>query len=304
VTHEIHVAAGRAERLDRLLADSIADLSRRRAQQLLAAGLVRVDGRRARKGDVIRGETTIAVELPDSPAAAIIPEPDPPVSVLYEDAQSIVLDKPAGRPAHALRSNERGTIANFLAARFPECVGAGRTPLEAGLAHRLDTATSGALLAARSREAWLALRGQFRDGRIGKLYAAVVAGSILEAGEIRRPIEPHPRSHRKVRVLDAEEGSRRARPAVTRYAPRARGRDSTLLDVEISTGVMHQIRAHLAAIGHPVVGDDLYGSAARAERHLLHARRLAFDSPATGERVVVESPLPSDFIAALRRLGL
>jgi 23S rRNA pseudouridine1911/1915/1917 synthase len=296
------VAQGRTERLDRLLVESIDDLSRRRVQELFAAGLVRVDGRRARKGDVIRGERTITVEIPHAAPAAILPEPEPEVPVLYQDESSIVLDKPSGRPAHALRSGDRGTVANFIAARFPECIAAGQTPLEAGLVHRLDTATSGALLAARSRPAWLELRRQFHERRVGKLYAAVVHGSVREAGEIRRAIEPHPRNRRKVRVVAAGERSTRARAAVTRYTPRGGGRDFTLLDVEISTGVMHQIRAHLAALGHPVVGDRLYGSERSLERHLLHARRIAFDDPASGGRIVVDSPLPSDFTAALERL--
>jgi 23S rRNA pseudouridine1911/1915/1917 synthase len=305
VIHDIHVPKDRTERLDRLLADSIAGLSRRRAQQLLAAGLIRVDGRRARKGEMIVGERTIEVELPGAAPAEIPPESEAALTVLYEDTTCVAVDKPAGRPSHALRAGERGTVANFLAARFPECTRAGTTPLEGGLVHRLDTATSGVLLAARSREAWLDLRRQFRERRVVKLYAAVVHGSILEAGEIRRPIEPHPRSRRKVRVLETGEHSARARPAVTRYTPRTRGAGVTLLEVEISTGVMHQIRAHLAAIGHPVVGDRIYGSELRTgDRHLLHARRLSFDHPVTSARIVVESPLAADFVAAVRRLGL
>jgi len=303
--HKVQVPKDRTERLDRLLAESIAGLSRRRAQELLAAGLIRIDGRRARKGEMIGGERTLEVEVAVTPPVEIAAESEPGLTVLYEDASCVAVDKPAGRPSHALRDGERGTVANFLAGRFPECASAGATPLEAGLVHRLDTATSGVLLAARSREAWLDLRRQFREGTVGKLYAAVVHGSILEAGEIRRPIEPHPRNRRKVRVLQIGEHSARARPAVTRYTPRMRAAGVTLLDVEISTGVMHQIRAHLAAIGHPVVGDRIYGNDPRpSDRHLLHAQRLSYDQPATGERIVVESPLAEDFSAALQRLGL
>src|ERR1051325_10409308 len=186
--HRIHLAAGRAERVDRLLADCLAGCSRRRLQAMIAEGLVRIDGRRARKGDVLQGERWIDVELLASGALELPPEAEPAVDVLFEDSACIVLDKPPGRPGHALRSGERGTVANFIAARFPECVGAGDRPLEAGLAHRLDTDTSGVLLAARSRAAWQALRRQFRERRVDKRYLAIVHGVLGDAGEIRRPI--------------------------------------------------------------------------------------------------------------------
>ena len=303
--HRIHLAAGRAERVDRLLADSLAGCSRRRLQAMIAEGLVRIDGRRARKGDVLQGERWIDVELLASGALELPPEAEPAVDVLFEDSACIVLDKPPGRPGHALRSGERGTVANFIAARFPECVTAGETPLEAGLVHRLDTDTSGALLAARSREAWGNLRRQFRSRTVGKTYVAVVRGALRAGGEIVRAIEPDPRSRRKVRVLAANAGSGRARPAITRYRPLSWTAAATLLEVEISTGVMHQIRAHLASIGHPVLGDTRYGGESVEEgRHLLHARRIAFDHPQRGERITVESPLPRDFAGALSRAGL
>jgi len=303
--HRIHLAPGRVERVDRLLAASLPEFTRRRLQGLIAAGLVRIDGRHARKGDVLRGERWIEVELLASVQVELPPEPEPAVDVLFEDAACIVLDKPPGRPGHALRSGERGTVANFIVARYPECVAAGDTPLEAGLVHRLDTDTSGALLAARNRPAWQVLRRQFRSRTVGKTYVAVVRGALRRGGEISRWIEPDPRNHRKVRVAPGDDASRRARPAITRYSPLSWTRAATLLEIEISTGVMHQIRAHLASIAHPVLGDTRYGGDSdEAGRHLLHARRIEFDHPENGERIEVESPLPQDFAAALRRLGL
>jgi len=181
--HRILIPADRSERVDRLLAESLPGVSRRRVQQLLEAGLVRVDGRRARKGQLLHGERWIDVELLGDAGPSLPAEPEPAVVVLFEDPACLVLDKPAGRPGHALRSGERGTVANFIAARFPECVAAGDSPLEAGLVHRLDTETSGALLAARSREAWLALRRQFRDRTVAKRYVAVVAGVVRSPGD-------------------------------------------------------------------------------------------------------------------------
>jgi 23S rRNA pseudouridine1911/1915/1917 synthase len=305
IRHRIHVAQGRAERVDRLLAASIAGVSRRRIQQLLAERLVRIDGRAARKGEMICGERILEVEVFAPLAAVIVAEAEPAVAVLVQDPSWVALDKPARRPSHALRASDRGTIANFLAARFPECISAGDSPLEAGLVHRLDTGTSGVLVAARSREAWLALRRQFRDGTIEKRYLAVVSGTLAEAGVIDRPITPHPRSGRKVLVLGEGDRNPGARTAITRYRPLAARGAATLLEVEIPTGRMHQIRAHFAAVGHPVIGDVLYGAQAiTEERHLLHAARLGFDDPRDGRRVTVESVPPAEFTRALRRLGL
>jgi 23S rRNA pseudouridine1911/1915/1917 synthase len=303
--HRIHVAQGRAERVDRLLAAAIGGVSRRRIQQLLSERLVRIDGRAARKGEMIHGERILEVEVLAPFAPAIVAEPEPSVPLLAEDPSWVALDKPARRPSHALRAGDRGTIANFIAARFPECVSASDSPLEAGLVHRLDADTSGVILAARSRETWLGLRRQFRDETIEKRYLAVVSGALSEPGAIDRPIAPHPRSRRKVLVLGERDRNPRARAAVTRYRPLDVRREATLLEVEIATGRMHQIRAHLAAIAHPVVGDVLYGGKAIAEgRHLLHAARLGFDDPRDRRRVIVESFPTADFVRALRRLGL
>ena len=236
--HRITITEGRVERVDRLLAASIAGVSRRRIQQLLAERLVRIDGRTARKGDLLRGERVVEVELLAPLTAALVAEPDPAVPVLAEDPSFVALDKPAGRPSQALRSTDRDTIANFLAARFPECVAAGGSSLEAGLVHRLDTATSGVILAARSEEDWRELRRQFREGTIEKRYLAVVGGAIADPGEICRPIAPHPHSRRKVLVLGDGERSSGAKTALTRYRPLAAGPEVTLLEAEIPTGRM------------------------------------------------------------------
>jgi len=299
----IRVPAGAAERIDRLLARALSGFSRRRLQQFLDEGLVRVDGRRMRKGEVVSGGREIEVEVLAGTVPELPLEPEPALPLLFEDASCVAIDKPAGRPGHALRSGERGTVANFLAARFPECVAAGGRPLEAGLVHRLDTWTSGVLLAARSREAWRALCRQFAAQTVEKRYLALVHGVVVRDGQSTRALGSDPRNRRRVRVL--EEASSEGRPAVTRFHPIVRGVDTTLLEVEIPTGSRHQIRAHLAAIGHPVVGDVLYGGGPIAgERHLLHAARLVFDHPASGERITIESPLPPDFEAAMRRRGL
>lgn len=301
----VRVPEGAAMRADRLLARHLSGFSRRRIQSLLRQGLIRIDGKKLRKGETFAAGSELEIEVRASATAQLAPEAEPAPALLYEDRWLVAVDKPAGRPGHALGPEDRGTIANFLAARYPEMREAGSTPLEHGLVHRLDTDTSGVLLAARTREAWLELRRQFREREVEKRYLALVAGSIANADEIARPIEPDPRNRRKVRVSD--ETGPHTRSAITHYRPIARYEGYTLLEVEITTGMMHQIRAHLAAIGHPVAGDSLYGRASpsslAAPRHLLHAAILVVTHPDRGDRLRIESPLPQDFADALTRLA-
>ena len=229
-------------------------------------------------------------------------QPDLAVSLLYADEVMIAVDKPAGMPTVALHADDRDTVANYLYGRYAELRGVGGPAFEAGLVHRLDTATSGVLVAARSEAAWQSLRAQFRARRVGKLYLAVVAGVVARRGVVDAPIAQ--RRHRMSVSARSDRARVQGRPALTRYRPLRRGRAATLLGVQIPTGVRHQIRAHLAAIGHPVLGDQLYGEAAAgmAPRLLLHAARLSVAHPTSGVRVIVRSRLPVDFQTALRRL--
>jgi 23S rRNA pseudouridine1911/1915/1917 synthase len=269
--------------------------SRRVAQRAIAAGLVRVNGRRARKGDVLQSGDLVAIAETQRTAGELRPNPHLAVHVLYEDEAVIVIDKPAGIPSHALRSDETDTAANFLLARDPGLAIAGRSPLEAGLAHRLDTGTSGILLAARSAAAYAALRQQFTARQVEKTYLALVEGNVQAGGEVLSPLAPAPHNRRKMRIVARMVSG--ARPAQTSYRPLEELGGSTLLEVHIRTGVRHQIRVHLAALGHAVVGDALYGHARSGApaRHLLHAAGLAFVHPTHGRRIEIRSPLPGDF---------
>jgi 23S rRNA pseudouridine1911/1915/1917 synthase len=292
------VPPGRALRIDRLIADSVPGLSRHRAQSMIAEGRIRVDGRRCRKGDAISGGIDVEVAIEDL-AAALVPEPDPRVPVLYEDEWLVALDKPAGRPGHALRPEDTGTVANFLAAVYPETASVGSNPLEHGLAHRLDTDTSGVLLAARTSAAWRHLRAQFRERSVGKRYLAIVDGKVTGPGESREPIDDR-RGSPQVRVVS---GSGRGRKAITCWRPLVVGAEHTLLEVEIETGVRHQIRAHLAAAGHPVVGDRAYGHGGEsAARQMLHAASIEITHPQSGDRARIASAPPPDFLECLTRL--
>lgn len=304
MNEEREVPAGTApERLDKAVA-RLYGISRGRAMDWIAEGRVRVDGRRAPKGSQVAGGARIAVELPPPDAPA--PQPELPIRIVHADPHLIVADKPAGMPSHPLKPGEKGTAANALVARFPELAGVGPQVREGGLVHRLDTDTSGLLLAARTEAAYTILRTQFTTRAVEKGYLALVAGELHAAGEIELPLAHDPSDSRRMRAASdpawAEEHG--ARPALTRFTPLERRGGFTLLEVEIPTGVMHQIRAHLAFIGHPLAADALYGGPELAglRRHFLHAHRLAFAHP-DGSRAKFESGLPEELAAALLHLA-
>lgn len=308
----IEIPAGQPpERIDKVLVDALG-LSRARAKKLFEDGFVKVNGKRVRKGVMAGGGDVVEVHLSDEasqPASEVAPEPQPELSVkvAYEDAAVVVLDKPAGMPSHPLKAGERGTAANFLAARFPECLAANpEAPREAGLVHRLDIETSGLLAAARTPEAHQALRAAFTARAVDKRYLAAVRGPLADEGEIELPIAHAPGDARKMRATGSETEADRlkARPARTTFKVLERKGESALLEVRIDTGVMHQIRVHLSAIGAPILGDALYGGAEvpGLPRQFLHAALLGFQSPATGQPVQVESPLPEALQEVWERL--
>ena len=285
-----------AVRLDRLISEQWGPLTRRRTRAIIAAGAVRVNGHVARKGLALRAGDVVEVD-----AAALsdqVPrgEAGLAVGVLVEDAAVLAIDKPAGMASVALDGETLGSVANVLLGRAPETAAAGRTPLEAGLVHRLDTGTSGVLLAARSATAWTALREQFRARQVDKRYVAWVEGALTRSGAIDIPIAHHPRRPRVMQVCADPARARAlgARAARTTYRPLSRRGDATLIEVTIDAGVRHQVRAHLAALGHPVRGDILYGAGA-APRLLLHAAALRVRHPLDGRWLTIESPLPEAF---------
>jgi len=306
-SNDFVVEPGDGGRLDHFLVRHLERCSRRQARRLIDAGAVLVNGRAARKGGALRANDVVAVDrsiLDQQPAA----QAELHLPVLFADETLVAIDKPAGMPAVALRPGDRDTVANYLLGGYPELRQVGSARFEAGLVHRLDTATSGVLVAARSMSAWHALRAEFGARRVGKLYLAVVAGIVRTPGVVSAPIAHHPRRPREMcACTEARRATAlRARPASTRYRPLQRFGAATLLAVRIATGVRHQIRVHLAAIGHPVLGDETYGDAAAAgaaPRLLLHASRLSIAHPSGGARVRIRSPLPVDFQIALGDLA-
>lgn len=296
-------------RLDQWIVRRWSGVSRARARAFIAEGHVRVEGRLEPPGRRLRAGETIEIdEIPRPARVPATPDPELPLRVLWYDEHVVVVDKPAGVPSHPLRASERGTLAGALVARFPEMATIGRDPREPGLVHRLDTGTSGLLLAARSEHAFDHLTAALRGGRIEKQYVAQVVGAPAVPDVVRWPLVADRTDRRRVVACptQAEALRRGARDAETHLLASYPAEGGVYLLVRAARAFRHQIRAHLAAMGHPLVGDELYGGPAiePAGTHRLHACRIAFEHPVDGRLVsVVSRPvwLPD---AAARALGL
>jgi 23S rRNA pseudouridine1911/1915/1917 synthase len=293
----MRVVVGAAGRADKLLLDGLGEGnegSRRLVAQAFAEGRVHLNGRRARKGDAVVAGDVLELEG-EVARAALAPEPEPfrPLAVLFEDEHLVAVAKPPGIPSCPLRAGERGTLANALAARYPECVAAGADPREAGLAHRLDGGTSGLLLAARSAEVWRALRVAFRDGAVRKEYLALVEGAVEERQVVDVPI-----AHDRSGAGGVRAGERPgALPATTEILPERRLGRYTLVRCVTRSGRMHQVRVHLAFIGHPCVGDLRYGAPATyltTDGAFLHAGALQLVHPVTKRPLSLHAPWPPE----------
>ncbi len=297
----LHVApADAGSRLDRYLHRALPQFSRARLQEWIRESRVLCDGKPAKPSHELRGGETVDVHPAEPPPLRAFAE-DLPLAVLYEDESTIAIDKPAGMVVHAGAGVHSGTLVNALLHRFAALSSEGGE-LRPGIVHRLDRYTSGVLLVARDDRAHRDLAAQFASRQVEKSYVALVHGAVKGvSGRIEAPIARDP--VRRVRMTARGRGGR---PALTEYRVARRWDGFTLLDVRIATGRTHQIRVHVASIGHPVAGDRLYGAPASAlgppGRYFLHARRIRFRSPATGEAVVVESPLAPDLEAWLAKL--
>ncbi len=282
-------AGGRVERL----VMKALGCSRSEAQALCADGHVTLQGKRVKKGERAPLDAELRIE---SPEAWVVASPEAELTVRLERADLVVVSKPAGMPSVPLKLGERGTLANALVARYPEMRGFGWAAREPGLVHRLDTQTSGLLLAARTESAFRVLADALTRGAMQKRYLAVVEASGLgDSGSIEGSLEPDP--SRRGRVAVASEHARYHRFCVTRYRVVARGPRFALVEVDASPAFRHQVRAHLASIGHPIAGDALYGGPADPRlgaRHALHASHIGYAGPELSA-FAVDDPEPAEF---------
>ena len=304
----------RSERIDRLLARDL-PLSRTRVQSLLEAGRVTVHGQVVTRASLVPAEgSLVRVHLPPPTPAALAADAIP-LDIIYEDESILVVNKPAGLVVHPAPGHPRGTLVNALIARGTLPADADERP---GVVHRLDRETSGVIVFARNEAALRALAAQFKSREVVKLYEAVVWGHLpAEQGTVERPIG-RSRADRQKMTVDVLRG----RPALTRWRRLARFAVTDPLEVELASGRTHQIRVHMASLGHPLVGDARYGGGPGVEagfqgpqralvrgalkaigRVALHARRLELRQPRSGEWLVFEAPPPADFRRLLEFLA-
>jgi 23S rRNA pseudouridine1911/1915/1917 synthase len=310
--HSWTVPAGQpAIRLDAFVRRCLPHLSLREARKAILEGAFWINDRPGKKGDkLFSGDILTHKGSYHWLAPAPLPGWDLKVPIIYEDEEILALDKPAGMATHGFSGRERKTLANFLAAVRPSLKSVGKSRWEPGLVHRLDRDTSGLVLAAKDQLSFERLRSQFRRGLIRKRYWALVWGRMKTEGEISYSLVHDARDRRRMKA--AAEGERREPAkrwgALTRFRLLGYAQGFSLLEVEIETGVTHQIRVHLEASGHPLVGDPLYGKD-RSDpfglgRQFLHAFYLGFRHPRDGHSVTIESPLPDDLRQVVDRLRI
>ncbi|MBE0481796.1 MAG: RluA family pseudouridine synthase [Dehalococcoidia bacterium] len=287
------------DRLDRAMAGNCG-VSRAYAQRLIDQGHVTVANREVRVSHKLKVKPgdRIHVDIPPAEPLPLVPE-DIPLQIVYEDRDLMVIDKPAGMVVHPAPGKYTGTLVHALLARCPELNGINGL-LRPGIVHRLDKDTSGLIVIARHAASHLDLSRQMKERTARKVYVALVAGQLTpERGSIEAPIGRHPRERKLMAVV---AGGREAR---TSYRVLGYVGSYTLVEAVLETGRTHQIRVHFASIGHPVVGDRVYGRKTPIlPRQFLHAHILGFRLPSSGEYIEFRSPLPPDLSEALERLGL
>ncbi len=287
------------ERLDRFLTSALPEASRTEVQRLIKAGLVAVDDEKAQKPALrLMAGDIVTVQLPEIQPQPLAAEPIP-LSILYEDDELVAIDKPAGMVVHPAHGHTTGTLVNAALSHWPQVanlLGEERP----GIIHRLDKDTSGVIILAKTRPALLDLQAQFKARTVSKQYIALVEGiPDNPEGGIDAPIGRDPRQRKRMAV------TREGRPSSTRYHVVEIYEENALLEVYPLTGRTHQIRVHLAWIGHPVVGDAVYGrrkQSIKLARHFLHAGKLTVHSPSGGHELTFSAPLPEELAQVLAQL--
>jgi 23S rRNA pseudouridine1911/1915/1917 synthase len=285
------------QRLDRFLATHCPDLSRSQLQRLIADGHVALDGGPVVAATKARAGQRISLTVPDPVESDLAPE-DIPLDVVHEDSDLLVVDKPAGMTVHPGPGHRSGTLANAVLARCPDLQGIGGT-LRPGIVHRLDKNTSGLIVVAKTQKAHTRLSSQLKQRRFKKVYVALLRGRLSPVEAIiEAPIGRDPRDRKRMAVVTG------GRESVTRYTVLEYPAGYSLVEVRPTTGRTHQIRVHLTSLGHPLIGDAVYGQAhAGLNRHFLHAKILGFEHPSTGATVEFRAELPPELLEFLRNLA-
>jgi len=294
------IARENGVRADQFLSQALDNLTRSAAQKLLEAGHVLRDGKALKKNDKLKEGDEITVLIPDPTEVEILPQ-DIPLDVVYEDEDVIVVNKPVGMVVHPAPGHPDGTLVNALMYHCGDSLSGINGELRPGIVHRIDRDTSGLIIAAKNDAAHLALAEQLQDHSLYREYEAVIIGGLKsDEGTIDLPIARHATDRKKM-AINHYNGRR----AVTHWTVLERFSGYTHLQCRLETGRTHQIRVHLAAQGHPVLGDPVYSGERKGFPELagqcLHARKLSFIHPRTGERLTLECPLPDYFTATLAR---
>ena len=297
----LHLTADRAgERADQFLARMLPELTRSAAQKLLEEGAVTKDGLPVKKNYKTAPGDQLVLALPHPTPLDVLPQ-DIPLDVVYEDGDVIVVNKPVGMVVHPAPGHPDGTLVNALLYHCKNSLSGINGTLRPGIVHRIDRDTSGLIIAAKNDFAHLALADQLQDHSLYREYEAVCVGTLKEdGGTVNAPIFRHPTDRKKMAVNKLQ-----GRPAVTHWTVLERLKGHTHIQCRLETGRTHQIRVHMAYMGHPLLGDTVYGAKKPwpgLAGQCLHARRLSFTHPRTGERVTLECPLPDWFTQTLDKL--
>ncbi|MBQ3258417.1 MAG: RluA family pseudouridine synthase [Oscillospiraceae bacterium] len=296
------IAAESGTRIDAWLSANIPDLTRNAAQRLLTEGMVTVNGKPPKKNYRISVGDAVTVTIPDIAEVPLVPQ-NIPLDIVFEDEDVVVVNKPRGMVVHPAPGHPDGTLVNALMYHCGDSLSGVGGEKRPGIVHRIDKDTSGLLIVAKNDAAHLALSAQLSDRSLSRVYRAVVVGNLKQnSGTVDAPIGRHPNDRKKMAVTQQN-----SRNAVTHWSVLERYRGYTHVRCKLETGRTHQIRVHMAHIGHPLLGDEVYGHAKLPEKGLvgqcLHAKELQFIHPRTGQAVHLDTELPDYFKEVLTRLG-
>ena len=296
------IAAESGTRIDAWLSANVLDLTRNAAQRLLTEGMVLVNGKPPKKNYKVNAGDAVIVTIPDIAEVPLVPQ-NIPLDIVFEDEDVVVVNKPRGMVVHPAPGHPDGTLVNALMYHCGDSLSGVGGEKRPGIVHRIDKDTSGLLIVAKNDAAHLALSAQLSDRSLSRVYRAVVVGNLKQdSGTVDAPIGRHPNDRKKMAVTQQN-----SRNAVTHWSVLERYRGYTHVRCKLETGRTHQIRVHMAHIGHPLLGDEVYGHAKLPEKGLvgqcLHAKELQFIHPRTGQAVHLDTELPDYFKEVLTRLG-